>query len=261
MKKTNVPPLIAGYITLGVIGGGAFISLYGILLTFLVQTMRDPTTVPLTPEETQQKKLKQTMIGLSVIIGLVGIIFGIITAAKTKGPLRTGIFMALFAAISVFFLISTSITYTQDSRITGKFDDKAGAASKKVKTGVEIGLIVSALATAGFGGGTVAVIYKNWDVIKAVGANGAAFAKTASKNPEVQKYVVQGRGGQAGGGQAGGKAAQHAAKKAAHEAQKAADHAKKQALRTAAKQSAKHNQQVKSAATAGAAAPTPPAPV
>lgn len=195
-SKMKVSPLVAGYITLGVIGGGSFVSLYGIVLTFLVQTIPDTSVgqPPLSDEQQHQRKLKQTMVGLTAIIGMVGIIFGIITGAKTKGPLQAGIFVALFAAISAFFLISTSITYTQDARITGKFEGTGAtpkSPDKRIKTGTEIGLIVSAIATAGFGGGLAAIFLKNKDAILGGSKKIGAQLKQAAASKAAAKYIVQ----------------------------------------------------------------------
>jgi uncharacterized membrane protein YgaE (UPF0421/DUF939 family) len=249
---------LAGYMTLGVVAGGAFISLYGIVLTYLVQTI-PPTDTPTagSPEADElgrQRKLKQTMVGLTATIGAVGIIFGITAGVKTKGPLQAVIFLLLFGAVSVFFLISTAITFTQDSRITGQYvtgTAGAGQVVKSTKTGVAVGIGVSAVSTVGFGAGVAYLFIKNLPAIKATIGKVSVFGAKAARSQQVQKYV------KVGGGPAGSKAAQHVAKKAAQQAKKAGEHAAKKA----AHQAAKHAKQVQAAAGGGGAAvPSPPQP-
>ncbi len=271
-SKIKVSPLVAGYITLGVVGGGSFLALYGVILTYLVRTFPD-TSQELSEDQKQLRKLRQTMVGLTVVIGAVGIIFGIITGAKTRGQLRTGIFLLLFSAISAFFLISTSITYTQDARITGDYASASGAIagdkSKKIKTGTEVGLIVSAISTAAFGGATAALLYKYRDVIFSGSKKIGAEIKQAASTKQASQYLVQksAAGGAAGGqapataavGAAGAihqsakqhqhqvKQAKKAAKEAAKQAKKSAQEAAKQARQTPAA----------TATPASTAAPTP----
>jgi hypothetical protein len=160
----KVPGAVAGYAVLGGVAGASLLSLYGVVLTFMLRSLPD-TPAPGASAKCNTKsvdatayKLKQAMVALLSFTIAPIFIIAIILGASTKGVVRTEIFLLLFAGLSALTIISTSLAYTQVDEVQ---DNARG--NKKVVEGV---MIASAISTFVLGVAAVGLIMSKRKQIK-----------------------------------------------------------------------------------------------
>lgn len=161
----KVPGAVAGYAVLGGVAGASLLSLYGVVLTFILRSLPDTptpgasTTCNAKSVDATAYKLKQAMVGLLSFTIAPIFIVAIILGASTKGVLRAEIFLMMFAGLSALTIISTSLAYTQVDEVQDN--------TRKNKKVVEGVMIASAISTFVLGVAAVGLIMSKRKEIKA----------------------------------------------------------------------------------------------
>jgi hypothetical protein len=149
----KIPGIAYGYATLGVLAGGSMLSLYGIMLAFVTHTVPAEDTdraTGIVVSDAKAQRLKTAMVALLGAVGGLAVTGGVLAGCTVKGrTTRQTLFFALFAGIGALMLLSTALAYTQDERVKADSDKR---------TGVAVGMGLSAVTTVGCGAGLLAVL-------------------------------------------------------------------------------------------------------
>ncbi len=148
-KVSNVAlAILAGIPAASVLG------LFGVVAAFVMRTVPitessdDRTIAGLRSNDDTGRKLKESMIGLTVTAVAPLIVLGGVLADLSHGSVKVEIPLVLVTAVAGLFVVVLALVYTQDRRVIGEGQEKP---NKKLKDGVLASLVTASVVTVALG--------------------------------------------------------------------------------------------------------------